>query len=364
MSQSIEALHSIAAVDAAKHFVVVGAGGTGGVVIRDLARAMGIQNSLRVSMNQNPHTLTIIEADDVELKNLTRQNFIKSDLGKNKGIVLAKRYGNSFGISISVISQYLDPANRDEIIDSIASKYNSGSGDQFVLVDCVDNNKTRYILGEIQRELSYASDCYYISSGNEEYTGQVICGYMPHSYIENILDRELILVENLNDSLVTEPVQDFYLPNILDYFPDLEIDKLPNEMSCAEASVSAPQNIITNQTAGNLVFSFLNKILTKEPISQLAIFFNMKNTNFKTYHFQKTQLAELFKMSENNYKAYSTFINPVSSGIFDKTEGKALKERFKESIRRPLKMKVAVTPVEATSADNDSSQSDESVFPL
>ena len=68
-------------------FIVVGAGGTGGYLIRDLARLIGtfnLQNNMDMS-------IIVIDGDKVEPKNLIRQNFIKSDLGKYKAEVMAAR---------------------------------------------------------------------------------------------------------------------------------------------------------------------------------------------------------------------------------------------------------------------------------
>src|SRR5512143_3997366 len=79
--------------------LVIGCGGTGGWVIPHLARLI---KSLGVG------SLTIADGDKVEPKNLTRQNFVASDVGEFKSIALAKRYSAAFGIPIRAISGMLE----------------------------------------------------------------------------------------------------------------------------------------------------------------------------------------------------------------------------------------------------------------
>ena len=88
------------------HFVVVGAGGTGGYFIPQLVRQRAIINKNR----QVKHTLTVYDKDDIEEKNLTRQNFIQADIGKNKAEVMASRYGRSFAQEVGYVPEYIkDP---------------------------------------------------------------------------------------------------------------------------------------------------------------------------------------------------------------------------------------------------------------
>lgn len=52
--------------DMQKHFIVVGAGGTGGYLIPNLARQVSLQNKIRRVENLPPHKITIIDADVVK----------------------------------------------------------------------------------------------------------------------------------------------------------------------------------------------------------------------------------------------------------------------------------------------------------
>ena len=135
-----------------KHFIVIGAGGTGGYLIPNLARLISIMNKNR----RSPHLLTIIDGDLIEPKNLTRQNFYECDIGKNKAQVMAERASESFGIDVTYIDKYLTGPN-------VLASYARPQGDYIpVFIGCVDNNRTRMIIYEAFKHTNY---CFYIDAG-------------------------------------------------------------------------------------------------------------------------------------------------------------------------------------------------------
>lgn len=250
-------------VKKAKHWVVIGAGGTGGYFIPQLVRQISLQNKILKLENKPLHALTIIDGDGLEEKNLVRQNFLSRDVGYNKAEVMADRYGRAFGLEISYIPEYLaDATMLKEILRS--------NGGIPVIVDCVDNNKTRSIMHEVFKA---TKNCYWLSSGNEEWAGQVVVGYNAGKALDK---------SNKAPHL-------FDLPCVADIYPEIleGTDKLPTELSCAERAVSNPQNIFTNQTAANLLLGFANTILTAnasegEGLKAHAITFNAQVPSFTT----------------------------------------------------------------------------------
>lgn len=247
----------------AKHWIIIGAGGNGGYFIPQLIRQISLQNRLLKLENKAMHAVTIIDADSVEDKNLTRQNFLPRDVGHNKAEIMAMRYGAAFGVEITYIPEYLDGP---EMLKKIIGR---NSLIPFV-VGAVDNNKTRAIVNEVFEK---TRGMFWLDMGNEEWAGQVVLGYNA--------GREFMKGEKAPHL--------FNLPSVASIYPEIleATDKLPHEMSCAERAVSNPQNIFTNQTAANLALGFANTVLSAdarqgEGLKTHAVTFNSQTMSFDT----------------------------------------------------------------------------------
>ncbi len=115
--------------------IIVGCGGTGSYLVRDLPRIL-----LNCS-NKKYISIILIDGDIVEEKNIDRQNFTRSDIGKYKAQVLADRYGAAYGIPMLAINEYLTNTRRLRDVGVISNNT--------LLIGCVDNNKTRLRLHSI-----------------------------------------------------------------------------------------------------------------------------------------------------------------------------------------------------------------------
>lgn len=267
-----------------KYFFVVGAGGTGSYFIPNLIRQISITNKIRKMEGFLPHQVILIDGDQVSESNLNRQNFIRNDLGEYKAEVLANRYGSAFGITVPFLNDYVTSSH--QFMTTISSQLHFLSNDYIpVIVECVDNNKTRFLIHSTYQLLSQQLPMVYsISSGNEELTGQVVCGFKYNSrHYSN----------HTNDVL-------FNLPAVGEMFPEVLLaeDKLPTELSCDEAAVSSPQNIMTNITAANHLFNFANNILMSRKddeqlpgLRHFAVTFDLATGSSHTYLTKSTTLA-------------------------------------------------------------------------
>ena len=220
--------------------LLLGAGGTGGYVAPHLYRLMHTLN--------RPVRINIVDGDLVEAKNLVRQNFCAADLGENKAKVLATRYSEAFGMETLYHPAFLE---KDEDLYRMVQP-----GDIWldgkrvpelsILIGCVDNNKSRQMC---HRVFERSSHLVYIDSGNDEFSGQVVCGI------------------RCNRRTIYKPVCKLY-PDMLE-----ETDNFPSELSCAEAAVSAPQSIgsreknIRKQIRAGDCSTRENTDLYEEPIS-------------------------------------------------------------------------------------------------
>ena len=212
--------------------IQLGAGGTGGHTAPHLYR-------LLYSLDR-PVRYIICDGDVVEEKNLVRQNFTPADLGENKARVLAERYSTVFGLETEYVPSFIETEERlKELLTPrvwhIGSYYsNKQIVEMVILLGAVDNNRSRQLC---HRVFYQAKELIYIDSGNGEYTGQVVCGVRRSGKT--------------------------YYPPIGAVYPDVleETDKFPTELSCAEASVSAPQSIAANITAATAVVDMVYNIL-------------------------------------------------------------------------------------------------------
>ena len=132
-------------------FIVVGVGGTGSLVARDLPKLLIHTNS----------EMVLIDGDIVEEKNMVRQAYQQHDIGENKANALAKKINTFYGNICESVDHYI---TKDEILE-LLKKYEQHIP---VLIGCVDNNKTRILLEHTFKQLD---ECIYIDSANSEYEG-------------------------------------------------------------------------------------------------------------------------------------------------------------------------------------------------
>lgn len=167
-----------------------------------------------------------------------------------------------------------------------------------VLIDCTDNNKTRLIIETVGKQLRSNSMLHHlISSGNEEKNGQVVFSAL-NSESNRTLFKEF---QRLNASSSYNRLLDFTsTPTFFDIFPNSPLDKLPTELSCAEAAESAPQNIGANMNAANIIFDFCNKLLNYQRISEFLVFFDIQSMNHTPFRFTESDLTKALNFVPNN----------------------------------------------------------------
>ena len=234
--------------------VQLGAGGTGGHIAPHMYR-------LLYSL-ERPVRYIICDGDVVEEKNLVRQNFTPADLGENKAQVLAERYSIVFGMETEYVPGFVETEERlkELLTPAYLGKRRPNSyredliEEMVILIGAVDNNKSRQLC---HRVFGQAKELIYLDSGNGEYTGQVVCG-----------------VRRGNKT---------YYPPIGTVYPDVleETDKFPTELSCAEASVSAPQSMAANITAATAVVDMVYNILAVGDNTVRKVTFSTRGVNVR-----------------------------------------------------------------------------------
>ena len=84
-----------------REIVLVGTGGTGSHLARAVARIIAHMQSLRM----NVPSLTLIDPDTVEERNVSRQLFSPAEIGMNKAEAIAQRLSCALGLSIEWIPE-------------------------------------------------------------------------------------------------------------------------------------------------------------------------------------------------------------------------------------------------------------------
>ncbi len=145
--------------------VIVGAGGTGSRIVQPVIQAIKQSQS-----SINPQ-LFIVDGDEVEPKNLSRQNFIERDVGHNKAKVLAQRYGVALDFPVVYIDKFI---TREQTLRDVSYEASTRqdlrnlTGNRKLIIMCVDSVEARL---EILSQCN-ANDVI-IDAGNEDTFGQV-----------------------------------------------------------------------------------------------------------------------------------------------------------------------------------------------
>ena len=216
---------------------IIGTGGTGGWFMPKLIK---ILNDAHAKFLVNKLEVILIDGDTVELKNLARQNFVSSDVGKNKAEVMCNRYAphlhsnlsmyyvDKFVANKTIISKY--PAEQQEKFVDINTlmpvQMKRTSGD-YLVINFIDNAITRKVIHNRIAELS--NNAYHFNNiifdvANNSYNGQINFsnytaqpgpqyGMTPSNfflrYPENLTDQEGIKLENCADADVNAVSQLF-----------------------------------------------------------------------------------------------------------------------------------------------------------
>lgn len=215
-------------------FIVAGAGGTGGYFLKEFARFMLGPDKERIDRNG----LFILDGDIVEGKNVLRQCFLEEDIGLPKASCMADNLYLNFNQKWKGFQRYI--LCKQDVLSLFDRKKTIP-----VLVGAVDNHGCRMVLEEIFDELD---DVIYLDSANEYESGEVV-------------------IAAKRKGVVLGPTRSFY-------FPEIRSGDVRNrdEMSCTELNEVAPQHIVTNMMAGNVLLTQVSRIFSGEFVPGLVMF--------------------------------------------------------------------------------------------
>ncbi len=220
-----------------KTVTIVGIGGTGAQVARIVGR---ITYDMQRSRRHAPQ-IVLIDPDTVEEKNVGRQLFSPSLLGKNKAECVGKMLNLALGLDVRWIPDTVDPVRHFD-------RYGSN-----LVISCVANHEARKALHRV-------SGCG-IYAGNHADAGQVCIG--------NCDDPDLMrrFLDGREGKYPYLPKEGLLFPELLQPEPETErLTPAPDIVSCAELVASGGQNLLVNDFMATIVGQYVYKLLHREPI--------------------------------------------------------------------------------------------------
>ena len=222
--------------------VIVGAGGTGGILVQNLAH---------FAFNRDIEIL-IVDGDVVEERNVGRQKFAAEDLGRNKAECMAARYSDVFGLEIGYVPAYVRDA---EALVSLV-----GPGDENalnVLVLAVDNNFTRKIAHQAFYD-ERIKTLVYLDTGNENGRGQTVLGF------------------KWNGNVFQDPAGKVF-PDILE-----SDDRIQEGGACGREVVRDTQTLLENVWSATVAFTYLVNLIKDGEIPSHYTFFDVKSARVRS----------------------------------------------------------------------------------
>jgi PRTRC genetic system ThiF family protein len=226
--------------------VLIGCGGTGSWLAPHVARTARLLREVR----DQQVSVVFCDHDHVEEKNIFRQNFCEGEIGRNKAVSLAQRYGHAWGIPIAAIDQRFSRTIATK--NDFAPSYNDQQ--TTVFITCVDNNSAR-------REVAKMCESWpiwWIDTGNLKTAGQVSVG-------RELFEKELSPLR-LPSVTTWAPPPSLQFPKIMrDTSEEVQSADYAN-MSCAELALVDEQGISINHSIASVAASLLAKMLVTKDL--------------------------------------------------------------------------------------------------
>lgn len=204
--------------------IVIGAGGNGSFLIRELAR---LSNTLRALDHAGLH-VTIYDPKLVNEISTFRQDFYNEDIDQYKSIALANRMNRLYGTNWKGIPTKFNP-----------KEYSHRDAD--IIITCVDENKARLQVQKLMRNSQIRQVTYWIDSGNGKDFGQVVVGGCG-------------------------------LKTVFDLYPAMIEQEDKNEPSCSVRESLSYQDFLINRRISTEITEIVETLLTKFETNKQGVF--------------------------------------------------------------------------------------------
>ncbi|WP_336963650.1 PRTRC system ThiF family protein [Sphingobium aquiterrae] len=222
--------------DRALKVLLAGCGGNGAQMLMGLA---SLDTALR-AISSRSLDVTVVDDDTVTEANLGRQPFYRCDVGNSKARTLTERINLAHGLAWTAVHGRAPGAVGLEGTD--------------ILITCVDTALARRAIGAAIAS-NRAMPTYWMDLGNRATDGQYLIG-CPGSDIGKVRPR---------------------LPTVLEYFPELADDSLPDDdaPSCSVAEALERQSLFVNRVMASHALALLFDLLGRGSIGHAGAFINL-----------------------------------------------------------------------------------------
>jgi hypothetical protein len=222
---------------------VIGTGGTGGYLIPPLVKTLQYHPATRDNM------VTIIDGDDFEDKNQSRQMMTPDHVGQNKADAMAEMCSAMGLTNVNAFGEYITMASFIPFLEE---------SDSPLIIAAVDNDATRAAVIDAIQLTCTDKDFFFITPGNsdgvEEVRGQTL-------WFGRINGEDY----GMNPKGV--------VPNIT-----TPTDEIPRAGSCARLQESRPQLISANFMAAAATLEVIQNLLDEKlEAKNSGIYFNIRN---------------------------------------------------------------------------------------
>jgi PRTRC genetic system ThiF family protein len=241
--------------------VLVGCGGTGSWLAPHVARVA----RLLAEKFQKKTLVFFIDPDQVEEKNIYRQNFSYAEIGLNKAQALAWRYSLAWGLEIVAVPKAYKRG---------ALNYRDGLT---VVIGCVDNAAAR---NGIHDDVLYGNFArtWWLDCGNTQSAGQVLLGCGGQQ------PRDPYQLPGFCTWL---PLPSARHPELLDPLPEeLNVSAETPAMSCADMALADSQGLAINARMAAEAADYLVRMLVTKDLRKWGTYIDLASGSARSKYIQ------------------------------------------------------------------------------
>jgi hypothetical protein len=289
---------------------VIGCGGTGSRLVPQLTQFISTMIAGRTMQGYlTTPKIYLWDFDQVETKNLLRQNFAPSDVGKDKASILAQRYGKTYDVELIPVRVRVEADLRKTLqnIKAVEGWDLMTHSNQIMLIMCVDTAQARrdilnFFAQIIPDQMSSGLSSFVIDAGNEDNFGQVKF----FNFVNGIANpRELpptaIDFYKMEEASFALPI----IPMDFDYYTNLKEGEV--RTSCADLD----QTLAINSQMASMIMGVVQNYYFGKPMTFNQVSYSLSGSTSVT----DLTLREIDRVCTNNYKNSGQMLFPTSLNL-------------------------------------------------